>query len=294
MNRLSITTGDDARTALCEAIGRACDSVDAELYSLDDPAVTQALNAAASRGVRVRVVIEGDVHRFERPARHEPSDARVRGGLCAGVDVIVSRRPNPLVHAKAAVIDDAVALFGTGNMRSSGFRAPGEVLVTDDDRTDVDAVEAKIAAAADGVAVRSPLRAALAAMLASDRPARIASEDLSDPRIVRALRDRALRGVRDRILVGPHQSKTARRAIVSLLAAGADVRVPRHGYMHEKFVDAGDRIYVGSANLTFDGLDEANEVGIVAPADEFGSDAARLRDDFDGMWADAVPPHFHT
>ena len=39
--------------------------------------------------------------------------------------------------------------------------------------------------------------------------------------------------------------------------------------MHEKYVDAGDRIYIGSANLTRNGLDEGCELGLVAAAADF-------------------------
>ena len=59
--------------------------------------------------------------------------------------------------------------------------------------------------------------------------------------------------------------------------------------MHEKYIDAGARLYVGSANLTRDGIDEAHEVGIIANAADFEDGAASLRSYFDSMWRSARP-----
>jgi phosphatidylserine/phosphatidylglycerophosphate/cardiolipin synthase-like enzyme len=59
--------------------------------------------------------------------------------------------------------------------------------------------------------------------------------------------------------------------------------------MHEKFIDDGGHIYVGSANLTGNGLDVGYEIGVVARASDFAGDAALLRADFDAMWDAAMP-----
>jgi len=72
-----------------------------------------------------------------------------------------------------------------------------------------------------------------------------------------------------------------------LIKAGVDVRSPRAGYMHEKLVDDGEQVYVGSANLTRNGIDESYEVGVVADSSDFTDGGAALRADFDRRWSDA-------
>jgi phosphatidylserine/phosphatidylglycerophosphate/cardiolipin synthase-like enzyme len=283
MSALSVCVGPDARLAFCHAFDAAHESIDAEFFSISDSDVVESLNRAAERGVRVRVTIEGDKHRFGRTGTREPDDVEVRGSLNRSVDVVVSRAPHPLVHGKAAVVDGSVALVATANVTPSGFGSPGEAIVIDKETADARAVGAEIAAAASGER-RSNMRQLLNELFRSSSDLRVASEDFSDPKIVAWLLHRVRIGHHDCVLVGPHQSKSGKRRLLTLTAAGVDVRTPIRGYMHEKYVDAGNRLYLGSANLTQNGIDEAHEVGIVADAADFDSGLAALRADFDATW----------
>jgi len=133
------------------------------------------------------------------------------------------------------------------------------------------------------------VRTAIESLFRSRNDLRIASEDLSDERVVCALIARGREGHCDRVLVNTKGTMSAaqRRTICRLTHAGVAVRAPRDAYMHEKYVDDGDRIYVGSANLTRNGLDEGCEIGLVARAADFGAGAQMLRADFDAMWRTA-------
>lgn len=289
MSHLRVHIGSDARTAMCEAFDHARTSIDAEFYSIGDRVVVESLNDAAKRGVHVRVTLEGDTHRYRGPRSAEPEDAVVRGGLDDSIDVVISRRPHALVHGKAAVVDEKTAFVATANATRTGFRAPGEVAVEDRDRADARAVLREIDGAAAGAPVRSRLRDALRDLFASRRDLRVASEDLSDWRTVAWLVHRAHAGHRDRVLIGPPASRSGAEMCRRLTEAGIDVRVPRSGYMHEKLVDDGERAYVGSANLTRNGIDESYEVGIVAGFGDFADGGRSLRADFDRSWRDAEP-----
>src|SRR5579864_467652 len=75
----------------------------------------------------------------------------------------------------------------------------------------------------------------------------------------------------------------------ALAHAGVAIRSPAHQFFHAKYVDGGDRIYVGSANLTRNGLDEAREVGVCAAATRFADGGAQLRRTFDEQWSRATP-----
>jgi HKD family nuclease len=119
------------------------------------------------------------------------------------------------------------------------------------------------------------------------RDERIAMEDLSDRQVVGALIERRLRGFHDEVLVKCERNATS--SLLRLHAAGVDVRALLNTHLHEKYVDAGDRIYIGSTNLTRNGLDESREIGLVANAADFGDGADALRADFDRMWRSAQP-----
>lgn len=288
MSAISVHLGADGRAAYCAAFDAARISIDAEFYSLRDSDVIASLNRAAERGVRVRVTLEGDVHRFRGARAKEPTDREIAAALDAAVDVVVSREPHPLVHGKAAVVDDFVAVVATANATKTGFAAPGEVVATCRDADVAASVTREVDDAASGRPPQSGLRDELRSLFASPNDMRIASEDLSDWRVVAWLIHRRRAGHHDRVLVARDASRCGGRRIDELARAGVDVRRSVAGYMHEKFVDAGDRLYIGSANLTRNGIDESYEVGLVADARDFiDGGATSLRDDFDRNFAQA-------
>ena len=201
-----------------------------------------------------------------------------------------------LVHGKAAVVDEHTAFVSTANPTKCGFESPGEVLLSVDSARDVAAVEASIAGAPAGAGdyvVTGPasiLRSRINHLMGTADDLRIATEDLSDADVVNQLVVRSAHGHHDRVLLEADRrvSRSQYHALSQLRSAGVDVRTLPTGYMHEKYVDGGDEIYVGSANLTRNGLDEAREIGIVAPSAAFGTGANALRADFDAMWTRAV------
>lgn len=270
MSDLSVCLGTAARDALCRIFDLAKSSIVGEFYDLKDPAVKAAITRARARHVVVDIRTEHKRHDF---ASH------------------------PVLHAKAAVVDKRTAIFTTANVTRSGFESPGEVCVIDERPSDVLAFCKAIAGKKSSAhrhnrVIAGPgsgVRAAVESLLGSRADVRIASEDLSDERVVCDLIARRGAGHADRVLVNARGtlSTAQRRSICRLQHAGVAVRALATNYMHEKYVDDGDRIYVGSANLTRNGLDEGCELGLVAQAADFGSGADLLRRNFDEMWRDA-------
>ena len=270
MSDLSVCFGAAARDALCRLFDSATSSIAGEFYDLKDPAVNAAIARARTRHVAVDIRTEHKRHDFDS---------------------------HPVLHAKTAVVDGRAAILTTANVTRSGFASPGEVCVVDESPADVVAFRSAIAgrptAASDSRVIAGPgdaVRAAIESLLRSNNDLRIASEDLSDEQIICALIARRRAGHCDRVLVntnGP-MSVAQRRTIFRLSHAGVAVRSPHDAYMHEKYVDDGDRIYVGSANLTRNGLDEGCEIGLVAQAADFGAGAGMLRANFDAMWRAAT------
>jgi phosphatidylserine/phosphatidylglycerophosphate/cardiolipin synthase-like enzyme len=305
MEQIQVTFGCAAREALCAAFDAAQTRIDAEFYSISDPDVIACLNAAAARHVDVNVHVEGNPSRFgrkpdtgEKPDKSDASSslATLRSKFSDAVHLTIEDYPGILVHGKAAVVDDQTAFISTANPTKCGFESPGEVLVSVDSARDVAAVEASIAgtAAVDGNYVAtgpSPiLRSRINHLMEATTDLRIATEDLSDTDIVNQLVVRSAHGHHDHVLLEAdcHVSHSQYHALSQLRSAGIDVRTLPTGYMHEKYMDAGGEIYVGSANLTRNGLDEAREIGVVAPSAAFGTAANALRTDFDAMWARAI------
>jgi phosphatidylserine/phosphatidylglycerophosphate/cardiolipin synthase-like enzyme len=270
MSGLSVCFGEAARDALCRSFDGATRSITAEFYDLKDPAVKAAIARARARHVAINIRTEHERHDFAGHA---------------------------VLHAKAAVVDGRTAIFTTANVTRSGFTSPGEVCVIDDSPEDVAALQAAIAGKTSRtssedrvIAGPSPaVRGAVESLLRSKADARIASEDLSDERIVGELIARHRAGRADRVLINTKgaMSRAQRRTVSRLTHAGVAVRAPSDAYMHDKYVDNGDRIYIGSANLTRNGLDEGCEIGLVADAADFGSGAGAIRANFDAMWRSA-------
>jgi phosphatidylserine/phosphatidylglycerophosphate/cardiolipin synthase-like enzyme len=299
--------GEAARDAMCAAFDAAHSSIEAELFTVSDPHVVASLNDAAARHVDVILHVEGDPFRYDRAAdRPTPSsDQRDAGAIeslrrifSPQVQLVIEDHPAELWHGKAAVVDHKTALISTANPTRSACFHPGDVLVEDSSPRDVSAVEASITGTTSPDAefvVTGPgsvIRDRIGYLLSSDADLRIATEDLSDRRTISALEARSAAGHHDRILIaasdGVERSPAQKRALRDLGGAGVQVRALAHDYMHEKYIDTGSDIYVGSANLTRNGLDEAHEVGVVAPAREFGLGADALRADFDRNWSRAL------
>ncbi|MBC5824396.1 MAG: hypothetical protein GIW99_01280 [Candidatus Eremiobacteraeota bacterium] len=316
MAELQVTFGAAARDSFCRAFGGAQYSIEAELYRLDDPEIERSLKEvlATKPWVRVCLHVEGFPKRYEAKARcagdaGKFADLGNRSTSAAaqrlmhefpGAFFEVDDDPKTLVHGKAAVIDGVETLVACANLDRSGFDSPGQVCV--DEVSPIDATAAlraihgstasdRVGSLAEaGHVVSGPdtaTRARIDALLRSPNDLRIAMEDLSDPKVVDELIERnGLPRRHDRILVGSdyNNSRWAAHEFERLRQAHVAVRVVEPGYFHEKYIDSGDEIYVGSHNLTRNGLDAAREIGIIAAASEYGSGAPALRADFDRRW----------
>ena len=253
---------------LFAAIARA-KTIELQAYTLHGQ-VLRALEAAASRGARVGVELEGSPHDDPR-GRLARENRRVVAQLRAdGVD---ARLGDPL-HAKSIVADDTLFLD------DRNFNA-SDLVLRDDDPADSAsipmikhealAVEAEMLRSArsdDGVIVASEsfgccnsVYSALDALAKSGEA----------PRLV--VCERELRG-----------NARERNLLLTLVRDGVRVRVGRDT---EKLALAGDRAWVGSANATvaFDradlpdwGLCSGDPAIVAAVRDRIESEWSRAKD----------------
>ncbi|MGA7989012.1 MAG: phosphatidylserine/phosphatidylglycerophosphate/cardiolipin synthase family protein [Candidatus Dormiibacterota bacterium] len=104
--------GAEIRPLALGLIGAARRSLDLELFVLTDTGVVHALEAAAQRGVRVRILLD---------PTQPSSDPAYNALLAAGIDVRWYRSSGELLHAKAMVADVSSVLFGSANWSGGGF-----------------------------------------------------------------------------------------------------------------------------------------------------------------------------
>jgi phosphatidylserine/phosphatidylglycerophosphate/cardiolipin synthase-like enzyme len=110
--------GTDIRPLVMQLVDNAHSSLDLELYVITDTGVVHAIEAAAARGVRVRVLID--------PGQR-PSDASAAALSAAGVALRRYRTSGEKLHAKLGVADGGTALFGSANWTAGGFQRNHEV-----------------------------------------------------------------------------------------------------------------------------------------------------------------------
>jgi phosphatidylserine/phosphatidylglycerophosphate/cardiolipin synthase-like enzyme len=239
--------------AVLRAIG-AGRNIQLASYILQPGRIARALEDAARRGARVRVLLEA--RPFGDPGgRRARENGIVAGALRrAGASVELAdsaSAPRAPVHIKAAVID-GVAFLTDRNWRAG----EAGMILRDDDAADVRSLRRSLADA-DARTARGPAtdkRGALAleaGLMQSARQSVILSSESFGARnaVYDELRRLALHGVRCRLVVNRgERSKAMRAAIVALEKAGVDVRV---GPTNEKFcVVDGRSLWVGSANAT--------------------------------------------
>jgi phosphatidylserine/phosphatidylglycerophosphate/cardiolipin synthase-like enzyme len=276
---------DDGAGAIVDAINQAKKSIDLEVYQLADRNVVDALEAAAKRGVAVRIMVE--------PKALEPTNYSfiAKQLTAAGVKM----QPTPpafdshqnVDHAKFMVVDSREVLFGTGNLVRVGlggndqdeantrdfwvedtqaeslseasqlFQADWDrkpttgitfknlVVTPDDDAPDIDAV-------IDSVPKGGNLR--------------VYNQELSDKATIQKLLDAKQRGANVQVLLGAFQLKPGMPpsndpAVKTLRAAGIDVKYMTASYLHAKAVITDNQAFVGSQNFTGGGMVRNREVG---------------------------------
>lgn len=240
-------------------------------------AMARALAAAAHRGAKVHVVLDGVAFGAARRMNGEVTP-RLRE---AGVRVDFTRAP---LHAKAAVVDGHVYLSDRNWTRSRA-----ELVLEDRLAADEPVVLRAITGVA-GMHGRLTTRkadslAAEAAVLAGNRTHEVAVETeafgLSTPVDV-ALLARRSRGDRVRLIVDQREYRSApleREQVAELVRHGVEVRIGRSG---EKLAIDGDAAWIGSANAT-PGLPDQVDWGVTATPNI--ANAIKLQ--FETNWSNA-------
>jgi cardiolipin synthase len=286
---------DDGSGPVLEAIRGAQRSLDVVTYLLTDRSIIDALIAANRRGVVVRVMLERD------PYGSGPGNATAYGQLRnAGVDARWGNPAFALTHEKVVVADGQTALIMTLNLTYSAFHGNREYGIITRDAAEV----AEVLAGLNADWERRAFEPRAPSLLWSDANTRrklldcidgaetsllLEQESLQDRELLQHLASAVRRSVEVRVITPPDdgESDPNRQGREQLRAAGATVRTLQDPKMHAKIVIAdGQSAILGSANLTFSGMENNRELGIRVGEPEI---VGRLVETFETDWARAIP-----
>lgn len=129
----------DPRTRLSTLIKSAKKTLDVEIQSLSDGTITDAILAAKDAGVAVRIVTTAPGDNEETPAELDMLTK------LKGKSVPVVGLAKPYVHAKAIVVDGALAFVGSQNFTPTALFQNRELGVVTDATAEVAKVQTTIA-----------------------------------------------------------------------------------------------------------------------------------------------------
>jgi cardiolipin synthase len=275
-------------------IGGARHTIELTMYELEDPVVETTLEAAARRGVNVRVLLNGGYY-----SEHEDTNAAAYSALSRhGVHVRYTPTSFALTHQKTLTVDGRESAVMTLNFDGL-YSSTRDFAILDSQARDVAAIVATFDADWSGRAITpstgtgdllwSPGAAPeLLGLIASARTSiSLESEEMDDPDATDALCEAATRGVDVRIVMT--YDSDWRSAFDQLTGCGAHVRL-YHGqsyYIHAKLLEVDSReALVSSQNLSPTSLKDNRELGIEVAAPRVIS---QLTADFDSDYAGAKP-----
>ncbi|MGH2530683.1 MAG: phospholipase D-like domain-containing protein, partial [Thermomicrobiales bacterium] len=109
---------EDGREPILSEIQVATRTIDLEVYILTDDEIIAALEGAAARGVRVRVMLEQ--HPFGGGGDESAVVAQLED---AGIEVQWAPSEFSFVHIKTMIVDNRTALIMNLNLSANAFRA---------------------------------------------------------------------------------------------------------------------------------------------------------------------------
>jgi phosphatidylserine/phosphatidylglycerophosphate/cardiolipin synthase-like enzyme len=297
-------------------IAHARRTIDMEMYELADATAERDLEAAAARGVRVRVLLDRD---YTGGKVNESAYTLLRAHR-----VQVRWAPAGYIfHIKATTFDGTASDISTANLTSRYYATSRDAEILDSDPRQVRAVEATFdrdwragpsgrpaaqtvgapglvwsPSAGDGTAETALAREVRAARAGID----FESEELADPAIIGALAADARRGVNCRIVMT--RSSEWSGAFDTVSRAGCHVRVfPDDAsalYIHEKLIlddaaTAERSMFLGSQNASVTSLTRNRELGVIIRSGHggrraIGQAAATFESDFTraSPWSEAT------
>jgi phosphatidylserine/phosphatidylglycerophosphate/cardiolipin synthase-like enzyme len=284
---------DDGEKPVIDELDAASCTIDISVYILSDDLVIGSLVEAASRGVRVRVMLE------QYPFGGSGNQDEVKTSLeREGIEVRWSGSDIRFSHAKFALVDRQVALIMNQNLTNAAFQSNREFGVMTTDHESVDQAQEIFDRDwqndpihdVEGPLIVSPTnsRARLLAIIeGADRSIDFYAEVIRDEEIIAALGTAESRGVEVRLIVDASMDEDTQVVAVELYNMGVEIRLSETLYIHAKLMVIDREVaVVGSQNFTQTSLDDNRELAIVVTD---SSILERCLAVFERDWQRAIP-----
>jgi phosphatidylserine/phosphatidylglycerophosphate/cardiolipin synthase-like enzyme len=266
-------------------------SLDLMMYQMGCSACLNGLVSAHNRGVKVRVLFDGDQY----------SNDSARSTLqAAGVEVRDAPAEFNHAHAKVMIIDNALAVVMSANMNNysmSSERNYGVVDTSTEDLADLQAIFERDWAGSGAVDVSctrlivSPENARehlLAFIDGAQQNLDFAVMYISDSQVKAAVKAKAASGVPVRVLLAHPEWIDENTALAAeLQAAGIPAKFLYAWELHAKLVIADGVAWVGSVNMSYNSLENNREIGLLLTEPE---SATPIVQQFETDWSQGVTP----
>lgn len=267
-------------------------AIDVGIYLLTNEDVLAALERAAARGVRVRVIVE----RYPYGGSTD-TDALAKRLDAAGIEHRWSDSRFRFTHAKYMVIDRSVALVMNMNLTASAFKGNREfgALSTDQEVvTETQRIFDRDWAGDEGADPSGPLIVSptnsrqefLDLIDSATESIDLYAEVINDTDIINALGYAAQAGVRIRVIVNPPANDSERAIYAAMVRSGIEVRILSRLYVHAKaMIVDGNLVVVGSQNFTPTSLDSNRELALIVTS---SGSVDRVKSVFTQDWSAAT------
>ncbi len=249
-------------------IAKAKTSIRMMIYELNSAPIVNALLARVKAGVSVQVIFDADEKAINQAAFDTLENA--------GAECKWSLAKFSYMHAKAFVVDDAVAVITSSNFVTGYMSRERNFVAVDRDADDARSLAAvfdadwnnRYASASCTRLVISPNNSrsrVLAFIDSATKSVRVESMQLQDSAVRRALADRQAAGVNVEVILADPRWITANKDAATFLKAnGIAVRSMSAPDVHVKSIVVDDeKAYLGSENFTTVSFYRNREIGLV-------------------------------
>jgi phosphatidylserine/phosphatidylglycerophosphate/cardiolipin synthase-like enzyme len=277
-NYTLITMPDQGYTPIYNFILSATSTLDMTMYELTDTTAEQDLATEASKGVKVRVILDTNREKSHNTTAYNYLKSH-------GVSVVWANTTYAATHQKTITVDGTDSAIMTGNLTSQYYSTSRDFAVIDSNQIDVNAIEkvfnadfahASITPTDGDNLVWSPTDSEsqlLDIINSATSTLQVENEEMGLAAVTTALENAAERGVNVEVIMTNSYDDYASE-FDALKAAGVHVATyPDDGtslYIHAKAIlaDYGTtaaRVFLGSENFSNASLNENRELGLILP-----------------------------
>ena len=275
---------ETSREPLLQAINRATNSIDLEVYTMSDEDIIRELINAEKRGIYVRVLLE------ENPYKGYGANKDVKDKLSHyGIDAKWSNRVYQYTHSKFMIIDETVGYIMTLNLSKSAFTKNREFGVVVNDSQTV----GELLKIFNADWNRKPYFPELSPLVVSPENSRIKiidllhsaqneidiyAEEIEDQEFINTLIQKAGIVKVYLIIADPSSIDVNKSAIEELKKHAVETKILTSPFIHAKAIIVdGEVAYVGSINFSSTSFDKNREVGVIISSKNA---VTQLRDTF--------------